>query len=200
MKPLTGGLIGAALTAVAVFGWTGRTGAREDAAWPAATTAPSAVHLVSSTAQPGVVQPALGVTSEAAANAPVAVTCEPGQRAVLRQVAGPLGVVNEAACVTDPRGFSATPVGFVSQDVIDPAAVRPARYVTREAAPERVVYRERPARRATSTRSWQKRALVIGGSAGAGAGIGALAGGKKGALIGAAVGGGAGTVYELLRK
>ena len=88
----------------------------------------------------------------------------------------------------------------MSQDVIDPTAVRPVRYVTREAAPERVVYRERPTRRAASTRSWQKRALVIGGSAGAGAGIGALAGGKKGALIGAAVGGGAGTVCQLLRK
>ncbi len=62
------------------------------------------------------------------------------------------------------------------------------------------MYRERPARREAPARSWQKRALVIGGSAGAGAGIGALAGGKKGALIGAAVGGGAGTVYELLRK
>ena len=46
-------------------------------------------------------------------------------------------------------------------------------------------------------RSWQKRAMVIGGSSGAGAGIGALIGGKKGALIGAAIGGGAGTVYEM---
>ena len=50
------------------------------------------------------------------------------------------------------------------------------------------------------TRSWQKRALVIGGSSGAGAGIGALIGGKKGALIGAAIGGGGGTVYEMTRK
>jgi hypothetical protein len=49
-------------------------------------------------------------------------------------------------------------------------------------------------------RSWQKRALVIGGSSGAGAGIGALIGGKKGALIGAAIGAGGGTVYEMNKK
>ena len=200
MKPLTGGLIGAALAALAVFGWTGRAGAREDAGW-STTANPSAVHLVSNAAQPGLVDPALALQSGAATTMPLAVSCEPGQRAVLRQVAGPSGVVTEGACVTDARSYTTTaPAGFVSQDVIDPTAVRPVRYVTREAAPERVVYRERPARRAASTRSWQKRALVIGGSAGAGAGIGALAGGKKGALIGAAVGGGAGTVYELLRK
>ena len=48
-------------------------------------------------------------------------------------------------------------------------------------------------------RTWQKRALVIGGSSGAGAGLGALIGGRKGALIGAAIGGGAGTVYEVAR-
>jgi hypothetical protein len=49
-------------------------------------------------------------------------------------------------------------------------------------------------------RSWQKRALVIGGSSGAGAGIGALIGGKKGALIGAAIGAGGGTVYEMQKQ
>jgi hypothetical protein len=51
-------------------------------------------------------------------------------------------------------------------------------------------------RRVRSPRSWQKSALIIGGSAGAGAGIGAAVGGKKGALIGAAIGGGAATVYD----
>ena len=56
-----------------------------------------------------------------------------------------------------------------------------------------------PARRVEPQRSWKKRALVIGGSAGAGAGVGAIAGGKKGALIGAAIGGGAGTLYEVVK-
>lgn len=46
-------------------------------------------------------------------------------------------------------------------------------------------------------RSWEKEALIIGGSAAAGAGIGALAGGKKGAGIGAATGGIAGLIYDL---
>jgi hypothetical protein len=57
---------------------------------------------------------------------------------------------------------------------------------TTEVVPER-----KPAR------SWQKRAIVIGGSSGAGAGLGALIGGKKGALIGAAIGAGGGTIYEM---
>jgi hypothetical protein len=68
-----------------------------------------------------------------------------------------------------------------------------------------VIHRESPAPvRSTDVveerqpeRSWKKRALVIGGSSGAGAGIGALIGGTKGALIGAAIGGGAGTIYEM---
>jgi hypothetical protein len=49
-------------------------------------------------------------------------------------------------------------------------------------------------------RSWQKTALIIGGSTASGAGIGALIGGKKGALIGAAVGGGASTIYEVTKR
>ena len=55
-------------------------------------------------------------------------------------------------------------------------------------------------RERTPARTWQKRAVVIGGSSGAGAGLGALIGGKKGALIGAAIGGGAGTIFEMNRK
>jgi hypothetical protein len=49
----------------------------------------------------------------------------------------------------------------------------------------------------TKKRSWEKEALIIGGSAAAGAGIGAVAGGKKGAAIGAASGGVAGLIYDL---
>ncbi len=67
------------------------------------------------------------------------------------------------------------------------------RYVQDEPV-RRVVARTAP------RRSWQKTALVIGGSAGAGAGIGALAGGKKGALIGAAIGGGAGSIFEAFKR
>ncbi len=49
-------------------------------------------------------------------------------------------------------------------------------------------------------RSWEKEALIIGGSAGGGAAIGAIAGGKKGAGIGAAAGGIGGLVYDLLTR
>jgi hypothetical protein len=49
-------------------------------------------------------------------------------------------------------------------------------------------------------RSWQKSALIIGGSTATGAGIGGIVHGKKGALIGAALGGGASSIYEGARR
>ena len=49
-------------------------------------------------------------------------------------------------------------------------------------------------------RSWEKDALIIGGSAGGGALIGAVAGGKKGAAIGATAGGIGGLIYDLARR
>ena len=54
--------------------------------------------------------------------------------------------------------------------------------------------------RRANKRSWEKEALIIGGSAGAGTAIGAIAGGKKGAGIGAAAGGVGGLVYDLLTR
>ena len=52
----------------------------------------------------------------------------------------------------------------------------------------------------SNKRSWEKEALIIGGSAGAGTAIGAIAGGKKGAGIGAAAGGVGGLIYDLLTR
>jgi hypothetical protein len=52
----------------------------------------------------------------------------------------------------------------------------------------------------TNKRSWEKEALIIGGSAGAGTAIGALAGGKKGAGVGAAAGGVGGLIFDLLTR
>ncbi len=49
-------------------------------------------------------------------------------------------------------------------------------------------------------RSWEKDALIIGGSAGAGTAIGAVAGGKKGAAIGATAGGVGGLIYDLATR
>jgi hypothetical protein len=76
------------------------------------------------------------------------------------------------------------------------------RSVVREPVQERVVVREDAPERVEESddRSWQKTAMVIGGSAGAGAAVGAIAKGKKGALIGAAIGGGAASIYEATRR
>ncbi len=71
--------------------------------------------------------------------------------------------------------------------------VQPRTVVVEEDAPP-------PAVRTTRKRSWEKEALIIGGSAGAGAAIGAVAGGKKGAGIGAISGGIAGLVYDLATR
>lgn len=49
-------------------------------------------------------------------------------------------------------------------------------------------------------RSWEKEALIIGGSAAGGAAIGAIAGGKKGAAVGAAAGGIGGLIYDLATR
>jgi hypothetical protein len=49
-------------------------------------------------------------------------------------------------------------------------------------------------------RSWEKEALIIGGSAGAGTVIGAVAGGKKGAAVGAAAGGIGGLIYDMATR
>ena len=133
-------------------------------------------------------QAASPFTTDAAGQ--TSVRCEPGQHAVVNTSAAAAGrTVTAVDCVTDlaaparsqPRAYYAAQT-----------AARPV--VRRVAAPVNVSDDEVVAQR--PTRSWQKRALVIGGSSGAGAGIGALIGGKKGALIGAAIGGGAGTVYE----
>jgi hypothetical protein len=79
-------------------------------------------------------------------------------------------------------------VAYGQPDIVERPVVRTQtvrRRVVRETAPKR---------------SWQKTALVIGGSAGAGAGVGAIAGGKKGALIGAAIGGGAASIFEAFKR
>ena len=115
--------------------------------------------------------------------------CEPGQHAVVSQSLENGRPVTSVACAFDAS--AAAPAN-------EPAAVaRPAVLRTEAPGPARstaVVAEHKPAR------SWQKRAMVIGGSSGAGAGIGALIGGKKGALIGAAIGAGGGTVYEMRKK
>ena len=119
------------------------------------------------------------------------VRCEPGQHAVVNQSVIDGGTVTSVSCAADvlapigapARGSYFQPAAYQSAPVARPAVSRTTTAVERK-----------------PTRSWQKRAMVIGGSSGAGAGIGALIGGKKGALIGAAIGAGGGTIYEMNKK
>jgi hypothetical protein len=62
------------------------------------------------------------------------------------------------------------------------------------------IVEERPEPPHAKKRSWEKEALIIGGSAGAGTAIGAMAGGKKGAAVGAAAGGVGGLIYDLMTR
>jgi len=134
----------------------------------------------------------------------VAVNCEPTQQALIRQtvVRGELQV--NVLCSS--TGIVGAPAGYVTSEgrpYLTPAVYQtPSAVIARPAAP-----RARAAASSTtqsrverSGRSWQKTAMIIGGTTGAGAGLGGLIGGKKGALIGAAIGGGGATIYEARKR
>lgn len=159
--------------------------------------------------------------------APLAVSCEPNQRAVVRQVAVNGALQSQVQCETVTQGFAPVgtvggygvpaPIGYAPAPAVVPASygytqpaplentriVRtayPQEVVTRQ-APQRVVYQ--PARERVVTqpkRSVKKSAIIIGSSAGVGAAIGAAAGGKKGAGIGALIGGGGAAVWDQITR
>jgi hypothetical protein len=107
-----------------------------------------------------------------------------------------------------PYGPYATPLAAQNPY----GAMVPAGYATPQYVTERVVAPQPVVRRATTQRtyatervtkpqrSWQKSALLIGGSAAGGAGVGALIGGKKGAGIGALLGGGSAAIYDQVKR
>jgi hypothetical protein len=168
--------------------------------------------------------------------APLAVSCEPNQRVVVRQVAVNGALQSQVQCesVFAPVGMSGSygataPVGYAPAPSVVPAGyayapalgapqpvygeggpydntqyVRtayPQQVVTRQSAPQRVVYqpaRERIVQK--PKRSVKKSAIIIGSSAGVGAAIGAAAGGKKGAGIGALIGGGGAAVWDQITR
>jgi hypothetical protein len=117
-----------------------------------------------------------------------------------------VGLVDEAYAVPQsamytyaPRPAMAYPVSDVralpdSGGYVAPRRVASPQVVTASAPRSTTVVERAP------SRSWQKTAMVIGGSSAAAAGLGAIFGGKKGALIGAAIGGGAGTLYEVKQR
>jgi hypothetical protein len=145
--------------------------------------------------------------------ADINVACAPSQRAVIKQTmlsgTPQVNVLCVDAAAAVPAGYAvggedpfvraaytapaATPAVYYPQEIVSaPAPLRPRVSRASSSAPVRGEI--------TRKSSWQKRALIIGGSAGAGAGIGALVGGKKGALIGAAIGGGGATVLDQIKN
>jgi hypothetical protein len=153
-------------------------------------------------------------------SAPMAVACEPNQRAVVRQVAvngafqaqvqcetvtglaaaGTMGAYGAVAPVAYQPGVQ--PVSYVQPAALpDTQFVRaPAPVVVRQ-APQRVAYQRAPERSIEKQgRSVQKSAIIIGSSAGVGAGVGAAVGGKKGAGIGALIGGGGAAIWDQITR
>jgi hypothetical protein len=142
-----------------------------------------------------------------------------------QMLVGPDGIARPYLVQAGQNGFSqamqAQPFAASPYSATTPAAVAPlgyaaypayqqqapypvqTQYVTERAvaqAPVRRVSTRRVASDDRPRRTWQKSALLIGGSAGAGAGVGALVGGKKGALAGAAIGGGAAAIYDQVKR
>jgi len=162
----------------------------------------------------------IGTVREASAS-PVLVNCGEGYHALVRPVAVAGQQVSQVDCVADVPALPVTvdaygqPVtyaqgahpSFASYSVPAPAP-RPAvqtRTVYRE--PAAPTYRTASTRTTTAarqpttqTRSWQKSALIIGGSAAGGAAVGAVLDGKDGAKKGAVLGGVAGTVYDIATR
>lgn len=96
-----------------------------------------------------------------------------------------------APAAVAPDGGYSVPPQYVNERVATP---QPA---VRRASSQRTVGSEPVA---APRRSWQKSALLIGGSAGAGAGVGALIGGKNSAWAGAAIGGGLTAIYDQMKR
>ena len=191
MRAILGSAIGGVVAGAIALVASAQGNSAPEPAWSTTPNAPYAMTVADTRGM-----------STATTASPTLVQCEPTQEAVLQRSIVANREVAQVTCVTrtvpaaagvpyygQPMGY-AQPVSYVQPDIVQRPAVqtvrpRAQRTVVRETAPKR---------------SWQKTALVIGGSAGAGAGVGALAGGKKGALIGAAVGGGAASIYEAMKR
>ena len=105
------------------------------------------------------------------------------------------------------EGYTPYGVTRAFNSATDTVQVAPApvtHYATRRVAnpPQTVVYSqsEQPRAQTRRRRSWEREALIVAGSSGAGAAIGAAAGGGKGAGIGAVSGAVAGLVYDMATR
>ncbi|MCC7044936.1 MAG: hypothetical protein IT183_13815 [Acidobacteria bacterium] len=138
----------------------------------------------------------------------VSVSCGPSQRAVVQKSGSGASAQVSVLCVDasgmQPMAYSAqeagplTPVAHATAPAAALPAVMYAPMPVAQVAPQ-IQASSAPVRRVERKPSWQKRAIVIGGTAGAGAGLGALVGGKKGALIGAAIGGGGAAIVDQVK-
>jgi hypothetical protein len=181
MKSIAGAIVGAAAVGAVLVAYN--LGARQAVTAAAAPTVqmfvgpdgvarPYLVQTGQTAGPPMVGQPSYGV--------PVYGTIMPGAVAPNNYAA------YSAYPAYQPAGAQPVQTRYVTErTVAQPAARRAARPVSSEVIPRR---------------SWQKSALLIGGSAGAGAGLGGLMGGKKGALAGAAIGGGAAAIYDQVKR
>lgn len=164
---------------------------------------------------PAAVAPAAhvaAVATDATATGDLAVTCEPGQRAIVRTAAA--GGAPTVACVSDARPV-APAVAYATYDApvaAAPGVVRVANTSGPYAQPAVItqpveVYRprartvsSRSGEMAPPTRSVKKSVAIIAGSTAAGAVVGGLAKGKKGAVVGGLIGGGAATVWDQVTR
>jgi hypothetical protein len=165
----------------------------------------------------GAPNPASRSAAEFIATAPVdatvahglEVSCEPGQRAVVRQASS--AGASAVACMSGPAGTAAAtafgPAAYPgSVMTVAETSTRP--YATPTVMTEPVeVYRPRsvPVHYGTRevarpTRTVKKSVAIIAGSTTAGAVVGGLANGRKGALIGGIVGGGAATLWDQMTR
>ncbi len=163
--------------------------------------ASSSASLSAAAASPAITEPATAAGFE--------LSCEPGQRAVMRQAS--LAGVGSLACVSEPA-VAAPAMAYASAPlaagVIRVADASPRAYARPAAINEPVeVYRPRSVpvsygsrEVARPTRTVRKSVAIIAGSTAAGAVVGGLAKGKKGALIGGIVGGGAATVWDQMTR
>jgi uncharacterized protein YcfJ len=144
-------------------------------------------------------------------------------------IGGAIGVAALGGALLLANTRSTAPGAQISNPAATAVQLQPGSYFVQAANPavplqpalqERVVYSDRtvaqPVTRTTTGRSessapartvevkrgrtWQKSALIIGGSAAGGAGVGALLGGGSGAKKGAVVGGLGGLVYDLATR
>ena len=148
-------------------------------------------------------------TAEPAAAPGFDLSCEPWQRAVMRQASlagvGSLACVSEPAVAAPTRAYASAPP---TAGVVRVADSSPRPYARPAVINEPVeVYRPRsmPVSYGSRdvvrpTRTVTKSVAIIAGSTAAGAVVGGLAKGKKGALIGGVVGGSAATLWDQVTR